>query len=44
MHLALSDDETAALLRELDSIIDGDRFPFSPRIRSLKAVRANPRA
>jgi hypothetical protein len=25
-------DETAALLCELDHIIDGDRFPLSPRI------------
>jgi hypothetical protein len=25
--------ETTALLRELDQIIDGDRYPFSPRIR-----------
>ena len=40
MHLDLSDDETAALLRELDHIIDGDRFPLSPRILTLKAIRA----
>ena len=32
MPLGLSDDETAALLRELDHIIDGDRFPLSPGI------------
>ena len=30
----------AALLRELDTIIDGDRFPLSPRIPTLKAIRA----
>ena len=39
MQLDLSDDETAALLRELDHIIDGDRFPLSPRIRMLSAIR-----
>jgi len=39
MQLDLSDDETAALLRELDHIIDGDRFPLSPRIRILSAIR-----
>jgi hypothetical protein len=40
MTLDLTDEETAALLRGLDSIIDGDRFPFSPRILTLKAIRA----
>jgi hypothetical protein len=30
---------TVALLAELDHIIDGDRYPFSPRIRTLTAVR-----
>ena len=28
------------LLAELDRIIDGDRYPFSPRIRTLKGIRA----
>jgi hypothetical protein len=32
--------ETAALLRELDSLIDGDRYLMSPRIKTLKAIRA----
>jgi hypothetical protein len=40
MTLELSDEQTAALLSELDRIIDGDRYPFSPRIRSLKEIRA----
>jgi hypothetical protein len=31
--------ETAALLGELDRIIDNDRYPFSPRIRTLTAIR-----
>jgi hypothetical protein len=40
MNLELTDDETAALLRELDGIIDGDRYFLSPRIKTLKAIRA----
>jgi hypothetical protein len=40
MTLDLTDEETAALLRGLDSIIDGDRFPLSPRVLTLKAIRA----
>jgi hypothetical protein len=28
------------LLRELDNIIDGDRYFLSPRIQTLKAIRA----
>jgi hypothetical protein len=39
MTLDLSDEESAALLAELDHIIDGDRYPFSPRIRTLTAIR-----
>jgi hypothetical protein len=34
----LSDEETAALLREFDRIIDGDRYSLSPRIRVLTAI------
>ena len=43
MHLDLTDEETAALLRELDGIIDGDRYFMSQRIKTLKAVRAKMR-
>jgi hypothetical protein len=39
MDLKLSEEEAAALLGELDRIIDGDRYPFSPRIRTLTAIR-----
>jgi hypothetical protein len=39
MHIDLSDEATTALLRELDHIIDGDRHPLSPRIRTLTATR-----
>ena len=40
MNLDLTDEETAALLRELDGIIDGDRYFMSQRIKTLKAIRA----
>jgi hypothetical protein len=40
MNLDLNDEETDALLAVLDRIIDGDRFPFSPRIRMLKSKRS----
>jgi hypothetical protein len=39
MTLELTDEETAALLRELDNLIDGDRCQFSARVRTLKAIR-----
>jgi hypothetical protein len=38
MHLDLTDDEAAALLRELDGLIDGDRYFMSRRIKTLKAL------
>ena len=34
MNLDLTDEETAALLRELDGLIDGDRYFMSPRIKT----------
>ena len=40
MDLDLSDAETAALTKELDDIIRNDRYPFSERIRTLKAILA----
>ena len=40
MNPDLSDEKTAALLRELDHIIEGDRFPLSPRMQTLTAIRA----
>ena len=40
MNLDLTDEETVALLRELDDIIDGDRYFLSPRIKTLRAIRA----
>jgi hypothetical protein len=39
MNVDLTDEETAALLRELDSLIDGDRYFMSQRIKTMKAIR-----
>jgi hypothetical protein len=38
MKLDLSDEETAALLKELDHIIDGDRYFLSPGIQTFNAI------
>ena len=40
MNLKLTDEETAALRRELDGLIDGDRYFMSQRIKTLRAIRA----
>jgi hypothetical protein len=40
MTIDLTDEEAAALLRELDGLIDGDRYFLSPRVKTLKAIRA----
>jgi hypothetical protein len=40
MNLELSDEQTEALLKELNNIIDGDRYQFSALVRMLKAIRA----
>jgi len=40
MQLDLTDEETAALLRELEGLINGHRYFLSPRIKTLKAIRA----
>jgi len=40
MNLDLTDDETAALLRELDGLIDGGRYFLLPRVKTLRAIRA----
>jgi hypothetical protein len=39
MNNDLTDDEAAALLRELGALIDGDRYFMSQRIKTLKAIR-----
>jgi hypothetical protein len=40
MNVDLSEEESAALIRELADFIGNDRYPFSTRIRSLKAILA----
>ena len=37
-HLDLSEEEAAALVALLTRTIDGDRYPLSPRIRTLRVV------
>ena len=39
MNLDLTDEETSVLLRELDALIDGDRYFLSERVKTLKAIR-----
>jgi hypothetical protein len=38
MNLDLTDEEAAALVRELRAITDNDRCQFSERIRALKTI------
>jgi hypothetical protein len=38
MHLALSDAETTARTQKLHDIIESGKYPFSPRIRNLRAI------
>jgi hypothetical protein len=38
MHLELTDEQTEALIRELSQLIDGDRYPLSPRIVALREI------
>jgi hypothetical protein len=40
MHLDLSDQEAAALIKELADITGSDRYPFSSRIQTLRAILA----
>jgi hypothetical protein len=40
MYLDLSDEEAAALTQELHETVKRDRFPFSPRIQTLRAILA----
>jgi hypothetical protein len=40
MHLDLTDEQTAALTQELHDIVQRDRYPFSHRIRTLRAILA----
>ena len=38
MHLELTDEQAAALVRELSQIVQNDRYPLSARIRVLKEI------
>jgi hypothetical protein len=38
MNLKLSDDQAAAIERELRNIVENDRYPFSPRMRTLREI------
>jgi hypothetical protein len=40
MTIDLTDEETVALTRLLSQTIDANRYPLSPRIRTLKAILA----
>ena len=40
MHLDLTDEEAAALTQELHDIVESDRYPLSPRIRTLRSILA----
>jgi len=40
MPVDLSDAESAVLTKELDDITRNDRYPFSPRVRTLKTILA----
>jgi hypothetical protein len=39
-YLYLTEDEAAALVALLSRTIDGDRYPLSPRIETLKMILA----
>jgi hypothetical protein len=39
MNLELSDEQAAALEKELTVIIEGDRYFLSPRIQTLQEIR-----
>jgi hypothetical protein len=43
MNLELSDEEAAALIKELADITRNDRYPFSPRIQTLRAILGKPK-
>ncbi len=40
MNLDLTDEEAAALAQELHDIVENDRYPFSPRVRTLRGILA----
>jgi hypothetical protein len=44
MNLDLSDEKAAALAQELHKIVENDRYPFSPRIRTPRDILAKLRS
>ena len=44
MYLDLTDDEAAALAQELHAIVEKDRYPLSPCMRTLKNILAKLRS
>jgi hypothetical protein len=40
MNLELTEEQAAALIRELNNIVQNDRYPLSPRIVTLKEILA----
>ena len=38
MNLEVTDEQAAALTRELSDIVQNDRYPLSPRIVALKEI------
>jgi hypothetical protein len=40
MQLELTDEEAEALPSLLNRVIDDDRYPLSPRVRTLRGIRA----
>jgi hypothetical protein len=38
MNLGLSDEQAASLEQELHDIVENDRYPFSPRVRTLREI------
>jgi hypothetical protein len=43
MPLDLTDEETVALIQELHEIVENDRYPLSPRIRTRRGILAKQR-
>jgi hypothetical protein len=37
-HLELSDEEADALAQELHDVVESDKYPFSPRIQTLRGI------
>jgi hypothetical protein len=40
MNLELDDEQATALIQELHDIVENSKYPFSPRIRTLRGILA----